>query len=283
MQKNNCISHRFAVISDIHGNLEALQKVLKTLRKQKVSEIICLGDVVGYGPNPEECWALIKQNCSICLEGNHEAMLLNRADSTNCSLIGQQSALWTSAAVSSNVKNDLAELSFGFEKYNFIFLHSGVDNDGSWRYLNKLDDMLDEYKDIQHSVFYGHTHRPRITIIHEDGQVTDEKVEKNACYTISLTKEKCYINPGSVGQQRDTHTDASFVICETDGEMISVEFFRIPYNSFRVYEKILEAGLGKEIASYLIREKEKRRIYEIFDYWRQRISRSIFTRRNDEG
>ena len=90
---------RTAVISDIHGNLEALEAVLKRIEKERVDEIVCLGDIVGYGPNPNECLSLIRSTCVLVVLGNHDEWVLRRPDHSRVPEAVWQSILWTAGIV----------------------------------------------------------------------------------------------------------------------------------------------------------------------------------------
>ncbi len=267
---------KFGVIADVHGNLEGLQAVLEKLRRLEIKEIICLGDVVGYGADPEPCWAEVKRACSLVLEGNHEAILTEKIDDSHCSALGQQSAIWTQSHVGATVRGELAALPFRGERYGAAFYHSSPMDDGSWPYLNRLEQVTAAFRTEKTSlIFYGHTHRPRITLEdRETGTVVwDESIQKTSKFTVNLQNQRCYLNPGSAGQQRDTHTDVSFAVCELAEDTAEIEVFRIPYRRFRSYQKLLRGGCGMAAATYLIREKKRRRWFELLDHWCGRLCR----------
>ena len=259
---------RFAVISDIHGNLEGLQAVLSALKKENVSDIICLGDVVGYGADPEVCWKLIKQRCSICLKGNHEAILCGETDDSDCSNLGKQSAEWTRENVSDDIREELSELPWQMERFSAKFYHSTPNVEDGWPYLNRLEQIIAAFESTPSPlVFYGHTHRPRITIVNQSGAVVvDEMIQETKEFQVNLRDHRCYINPGSAGQQRDTRTDVSFSVCTIADENAKIKVYRIPYKRFRAYRKIRKTGCGKAAATYLVREKWRRDWFEFIDY-----------------
>lgn len=255
---------RFAVISDIHGNLEALNKALKLIQKDGVSDIICLGDAIGYGANPNECFRLIQTECRILLMGNHEAMLVdeNQKRSNLC----EESFSWTKAVIADDVKEQLLDLPYSYEEYGIRFYHASSDNSlNYWPYLKELESILDSFRECGRACFYGHTHRPRVTIV--DDHVSDLYITETSDFTIDLSKQSCYINPGSIGQQRDTVTDMSFAICEIDDDILKVKIVRHRYNALKAYLKTKYKGCGKNNADYLIREKWRRKIYESIGHW----------------
>lgn len=274
------MSERFAVISDIHGNLEGLQAVLARVKRLRIKEIICLGDVVGYGADPKTCWAMVKRVCSIVLEGNHEAILLDRSDDTQCSSLGRQSALWTRSHVSVDMRKELEKLPFKAERLGASFFHSTPRNDGTWPYLNYPTQVANAFSNEKSPlIFYGHTHRPRITVLDSAGSIIhDELIQKTSQYMIDLRQYRCYVNPGSTGQQRDSHTDASFAVYELDGDIVRLQVIRLAYRRFRTYCKLLDSGYGRQAAEYLIREKKRRDAFELLDYWRHRVCRNLSDR-----
>jgi len=255
---------RFAVISDIHGNYEALGKALKLIKKQGIDNILCLGDVIGYGADPNKCFRLARKECSIVLMGNHEAMLIdeNQKRSSLC----EESFSWTKQTIAKEVLDDLPLLPFSHEEKNIKFFHASSDNSlNNWPYLKEKDQIIDSFKDCGNVCFYGHTHRPRITVVGDE--IIDFYITQTTECEVDLSKEKCYINPGSIGQQRDTKTDLSFAICELNGDLLKVKIERHKYNSLRAFLKTKYQGCGKNNALYLVREKWRKRLYESISYW----------------
>lgn len=264
------MSTRFAVISDIHGNLEGFQAVLRDIKKRRVSEILCLGDVIGYGADPEACWALARKSCNCILKGNHEAILLGDIDESGCSALGKQSAAWTRAHVTDRTSVALSKLPTHFEQYGAVFFHSAPEGPEMWTYLNQTEQVTDAFRGCASPlIFYGHTHRPRVTLIGPDGAVNyDLLVQRTVHFTVRLDQFRCYVNPGSAGQQRDSHTDVSYVVCELDGTTAKISIYRIPYKRFFSYQKVKRQGCGTEAADYLIREKWRRDWFEFINHWK---------------
>lgn len=263
------MSVRFAVISDIHGNLEGLQAVLKSIKKRNISEIICLGDVVGYGADPEACWALVKESCRHILKGNHEAILAGDIDESDCGALGKQSVAWTREHITKRSGGELAKLPTHVVQYGAAFFHSAPEGPKMWAYLNRAEQIAEAFRGCGYPlIFYGHTHRPRVTVIGRDGRIVqDELVQKTRRFAARLDRF-CCVNPGSVGQQRDSHTDASYAICELDGPTAEITLHRIPYKRFPAYQKVRRQGCGAPAAAYLIREQWRRNWFEIIDHWR---------------
>ena len=261
---------RIAVLSDVHGNLEGLKKVLKIVSKKKVDKIIYLGDIVGYGVDSEQCYELLKRkNCDFIM-GNHDAMYCDIIDSTSCSNDGKISTIWQKENIKIDI-NDVKKFKNYIRINNFLFIHSCFGEYGYLKYLNKLEDVLDEYKN-EKIVFYGHTHRPRITVL-KNRDIRDKFIKKTTTFSIDKD-EKVFVNVGSVGQQRDNKTDASFVILNINKEEnIKIKLYRVKYNSLKTYLKINQYPELKSIATYLIRENLRRKIYEFINYWWNRVYR----------
>lgn len=260
---------RIAVLSDIHGNLEALTRALKIISKQKVDKIICLGDIVGYGIDSKECYEILKsRNCDFII-GNHEAMHFDMVSSDSCSDKGKISVQWQKNNVIINKEE--AEFKDSIQIGKCIFTHSCLGKDGYMKYLNKLEDILEAYKN-EKIVFYGHTHRPRITLL-RNGEVQDTFIKKTTVFSIEKD-DKVFVNVGSIGQQRDDQTDSSFVILDmNDEQKIQLKLYRVRYNSLKTYLKLNQYPELSSIATYLIRENFRRKIYEFINYWWNRIYR----------
>ena len=259
MEKNM----RIAILSDVHGNLEALLKVLKIVSKNKVDKIIYLGDVVGYGIDSKQCYEILKsKNCDLIM-GNHEAMYFNLVDSSSCSGNGKASVIWQKNNVTIDQK-DVAKFKNHIRVGECVFTHSCFGEYGYLKYLNKLEDILKEYEN-EKIVFYGHTHRPRITLL-RSGEIQDTFIKKTTLFSIEKD-DKVFVNVGSVGQQRDNQTDSSFVILDINENNIEFKLYRVKYNSLKTYLKINQYPELKSIATYLIRENLRRKVYEFINYW----------------
>jgi predicted phosphodiesterase len=210
---------RRALISDIHGNLEALEVVLDDIKAQGVSEIFCLGDIIGYGPNPRECIDLVMENCTVTLLGNHDQGAMFDPDGFN---IGAERAIfWTRDQLESPNDRSNNERRWGFlgelprshRTGSFLFVHGSPRNPLSeyifpediynHRKMERLFQLVGQY------CFQGHTHVPGIFT--ENLQFfSPEEIDLE--YT--LGDGKLMINVGSVGQPRDGDNRACYVILD---------------------------------------------------------------------
>lgn len=209
-----------ALISDIHGNLEALRVVLADIREQGVSEIYCLGDIVGYGPNPCECLDLVIEHCEATILGNHDQATLFDPDGFNP--VAQRAIYWTREQLEDgpgtpsqrNRRWDfLGELHRTVSDGDFLFVH-GSPREPTNEYVfpediynqRKMDALFNR---IQKYCFQGHTHLPGV-FTPDYRFVTPE--ECNNQYR--LVSDKAMVNVGSVGQPRDGDPRACYVILE---------------------------------------------------------------------
>ncbi len=217
---------RTALISDIHGNVDALTAVLADIDQQHVDRIICLGDIIGYGPNPTDCLDLVAQRCEFALMGNHDFAVLYEPTSFNTS--AEQAAFWTrrqfelepDAAKQKTRWEFLGNLVIRRWDHGSLWVHASprrpineyIFPDDVVSAPNKMQQIFDR---IDSRCFVGHTHVP--------GVFTDEPdfyppQDLGGAYTFQ-PGEKCIVNPGSVGQPRDRNPMASYaVLDETTSE-----------------------------------------------------------------
>lgn len=210
---------RRALISDIHGNLEALDVVLEDIKAQGISEIFCLGDIIGYGPNPRECIDRVIEHCQVTLLGNHDQGAMYDPDGFN---VGAERAIfWTREQLESSSDRDgnerrwqfLGELPRSHRRGPFLFVHGSPRNPLSeyifpediynHRKMERLFQLVERY------CFQGHTHVPGVFT--EGYQFyAPEEID----YEYTLGDGKLMINVGSVGQPRDGDNRACYVILE---------------------------------------------------------------------
>ena len=213
---------RRALISDIHANLEALEVVLDDIKAQGITEVFCLGDIIGYGPNPRECIDLVRENCKVTLLGNHDQGAMFDPDGFN---IGAERAIFWTREQLENCQDRankekrwdfLSELPRTYRSDPFLFVHGSPRNPLSeyifpediynHRKMERLFQLVERY------CFQGHTHVPGIFT--ESFQFyAPEEIDNE--YT--LGEGKLLINVGSVGQPRDGDPRACYVVLD-DGQ-----------------------------------------------------------------
>ncbi len=228
---------RIGIISDIHGNLAALETVLKALRDVGVDSMVCLGDTVGYGPHPNECLALVRENCSVVLKGNHDSGLIGETSVEDFNQYGLRALLWSQERVTDENKEYLRGLPFLVVHEGVTLAHASPMNPGEWSYVLTLRAARVNFDAFSTTIcFIGHTHVP--VIINEDLTVGDFR-----------RGTRCIINVGSVGQPRDGNPDAAYGIYDTEGKDFAL--YRVPYDIQKTADAIIAAGLPEYLARRL--------------------------------
>jgi predicted phosphodiesterase len=233
-----------AIISDIHGNLEALQTVLADIEKQQVDEIYCLGDVVGYGPNPRECIDLVMQ-CRVVLLGNHDQGAMFDPEGFNPP--AERAIFWTRSqleapdgdlALKERRWSFLAERPRTFRENGYLFVHGSARNP-----LNEYvfpEDVYNQRKMdrifalVERYCFQGHTHVPGIFTEGQSDDVYRFHAPDEIGYSYRLNGRKILCNVGSVGQPRDGDWRACYVLL--DGE--TIRYRRLEYDLEKTVRKI---------------------------------------------
>ncbi len=230
---------KYAIISDIHSNLEALTKVLSIIDEKKVDEIICLGDIVGYGANPNECVTIVRDRCSAIVLGNHDAAALNPSLAHDFNPIARRAIVWTSNTLTDDNKNFLSAVPLKVQKENTIlFVHSSPNAPELWDYIIDGDDAASAFRHFEERIcFIGHTHVPGIF-----SQRGREKIISR--------DEKFIVNIGSIGQPRDGNPMLSFGIF--DSTMWEYELIRSKYDIQTAVDKIYAAKLPEELGNRLM-------------------------------
>ena len=230
-----------ALISDIHGNLEALQVVMEDIADQNIHRIICLGDIVGYGPNPVECLDLVMSRCETTILGNHDQATLFDPDGFNP--VALQAIYWTREQLElkgTPTQQDLrweflGELPRRVDEGELLFVHgSPREPTNEYVFPENVTDirMMDNlFLRLEKFCFQGHTHMPGVFT--ESGDfITPERCD----YRYKLGPEKAMVNVGSVGQPRDGDSRSCYVILDEEAQ--SIEFRRVRYPFEVTREKI---------------------------------------------
>ncbi len=232
---------RRALISDIHGNLEALETVLADIASVGVQRIYCLGDIVGYGPNPVECLDRVMRRCDVTILGNHDQATLFDPDGFNP--VALEAIYWTReqleligpASQKERRWEFLGELPRKLDEGDFLFVHgSAKEPTNEYVFPESVTDtrkMNDLFSRIQKYCFQGHTHMPGVFTPGGDF-LTPDRVG----YKYQLSDQKAMINVGSVGQPRDNDPRACYVVL--DDAALTVEFRRLKYDNERTRGKI---------------------------------------------
>ncbi len=245
---------KYAVISDIHANIEALTEVLLDCEYNRTDKIICLGDVVGYGPNPNECCELIRKKCELVLMGNHDHAIFNDDALNEFTKFAKEAIEYQRKMLNPENINWLKTLPFSFELSKEVKIsQSTFENpEGNDSIRGELGAKY-EFPCFKNKIgFFGHTHEP--VIYHKKNIPTQmhgitETIPQNG-YKLEFSNDMRYlINPGSVGQPRDRNIDASYLIYDIKDSVIV--FKRVPYDVNKTKEKIYSIGLSGFIANRL--------------------------------
>ena len=245
---------RYAVLADIHSNIEALHAVLLRIGELEADRIVCLGDIVGYNADPNLCVELIKDLSITTVAGNHDVEAASKVPPYNMTETAERSILWTREVLTKENKEFLRTLPHDITVDNrFIALHSPRDTTNKYirsKYAAAAVFKLMQEAQTQPIAFLGHTHSrsifsTKVTTETKASPADQERVESHIIETeinINIKEDRLYlINPGSVGQPRDGDPRASFLIF--DAEAGEVEFYLIPYPTETTARKIRDAGL----------------------------------------
>ena len=243
---------KIGIIGDIHANLAALTKVLSLLKTEQCAKILCLGDVVGYGPRPQECVDLVRALKLPTVMGNHDDWIGNYLRLAGTSDFVRDMIIWTKKQLRPDAVEWLKTLPVKDAYGGIDFTHaSNCPDTKYWPYIRDVNSLAENFR-YQRSplCFYGHTHRPAIGIYREGEEPcfieTGDRVQLPHGYRI-------LINPGSVGQPRDGDPRAACAIYETKTH--SVRFIRVEYDIRRTQDEMVAAGLPEAYVMRLERGK----------------------------
>lgn len=236
---------RVAFFSDIHANIEALSIVLEDIKKEDIKNIICLGDIVGYGPNPHEAIELIKISADYIIRGNHDEGLIDESITFDFNQYAIEALNWQRKVIDDADKNFLKNLPYFLKFDNFEIVHGALSD--FFKYITNIDEAIQEKKYMKRNIlFIGHTHRAGVFDL-------NEKIFHPFPYggEFSLTPNKYYIiNPGSVGQPRDFNPLASYLIYYKNENKVLFKRLKYPFEITR--EKIIKNNLPQFLGDRLI-------------------------------
>ena len=238
------MSKRVAVISDVHGNRHALDAVLGAIAGAKPDELWCLGDLVGYGPQPNECCRAVAARADVCLAGNHDLVVLGTLDLRDFAGDAASAASWTREVLADDAREFLAGLESEAHRDGVALFH-GSARDPVWEYVLSEEAAWWTFQATEEPlVLVGHSHVP--LAISFDGQELAGGLAEDGA-EIDLTTLRWLLNPGSVGQPREGDPRAHFLI--VDGSRAT--FHRVDYDLERTQAEMREAGLPEALAGRL--------------------------------
>jgi diadenosine tetraphosphatase ApaH/serine/threonine PP2A family protein phosphatase len=236
---------RYAVLSDVHANLEALRAVLADCRTD-VDSILCLGDVVGYGADPEPCIEIVAERAEFLIAGNHEHGVAGLLPLDWFNRMARAAAEWTAARLDADHRAYLADLPLSLQVGDATLVHASPANPDEWEYLLTAEDGFEAFAAFDSRLcFVGHSHRPACWSLGSSGPEY-----RPGTVDIALDGGRRYIvNVGSVGQPRDRDTRACYAIWDQEARRVAIR--RVSYDWTEARRKIIAAGLPRVLADRL--------------------------------
>jgi diadenosine tetraphosphatase ApaH/serine/threonine PP2A family protein phosphatase len=237
---------RIALVSDVHANLPAFEAVLADIRKDEVDEIWNLGDLVGYGAQPDECVALAAESCDLCLVGNHDLVVLGEIDIADFSSGAAAAAEWTRERIGREALDFLSRLT-PLDEQRLIGLYHASPRDPVWEYV--LSTMQAELCFEQMAPRIGAVGHSHVALFfHGDGDLVVGEPAP-AGHKVELSQGRWLLNPGGVGQPRDGDPRAAWLLL--DGTNWTATWRRVDYAIDDAARAIQEAGLPPILAERL--------------------------------
>jgi diadenosine tetraphosphatase ApaH/serine/threonine PP2A family protein phosphatase len=228
---------RIAVLSDIHGNLEALEAVLADADRSGADTLYSLGDIVGYGPSPAACVELVRRRAAVSLTGNHDAAVVGLTPLDEFNEFARWAVMWTMSHLEPEQMKYLRSLPYVHRKPEFVLVHASPVEPERWHYIHGMADVDECFAAFKERLcFVGHSHRPGVYAIGEEG-----RVERHGAGERLLPGLRYLTNVGSVGQPRDRDPRASYVVYDSSGEHIEVR--RVVYPVAKTQERMRAAGI----------------------------------------
>jgi diadenosine tetraphosphatase ApaH/serine/threonine PP2A family protein phosphatase len=230
---------RYAIIADIHSNLEAFTAVLGDIeRKGGVDEIWCLGDIVGYGPDPHQCIESLRRCKHICVAGNHDWAAIGKVDTSYFNPMAATACQWTAKQLSPEDIEYLESLPLTIEKNGFTLVH-GSPMEPIWEYVISTSIAAKNFAYFRSPFcLVGHSHVPAV---YKEMKGLCRAVPFSPSIGMVLGEERMIINPGGVGQPRDGDPRASYAIYDSDSRVLRL--YRLPYDIGATQDKMMQAGL----------------------------------------
>jgi len=238
---------RYGIFSDIHANSEALEAVLDAFGKEGVDQLLCVGDVVGYGANPRECCQIVASTAAVIVAGNHDwaSVGLFNADYFNDD--ARKAVLWTRTMLDESSRNFLESLKLTYQNDAVTLVHGSLNNPKEFQYILDCYATEETFQLMKTDVcFIGHTHVTGVFM-----KYADEHIGYNRATSFRIESGNKYIiNVGSVGQPRDGDPHAAFCIYDSATKDVSIK--RVAYDAQKARAKIIEAGLPSFLGDRLL-------------------------------
>ena len=239
---------RYAIIADIHANLTAFTAVLDDIKRRGgVEEVWCLGDIVGYGPDPCQCIELLRQYNHVCVAGNHDWAAIGKLPTSEFNPDAAIACRWTGQQLSPEDIDYLEKLPLVVQKEDFTLVH-GSPREPIWEYLISVSSANENFAYFQSQLcLVGHSHIPLIFRFNESGACVFSQFTPNV--GLMLGKNRLIINPGGVGQPRDGDPRASYAIY--DNETRLVKLYRVAYDISVTQTRMVKHNLPMRLVTRL--------------------------------
>jgi diadenosine tetraphosphatase ApaH/serine/threonine PP2A family protein phosphatase len=230
---------RYVILGDIHGNQAAFKAVLKDVeRRGGLDKIWCLGDTVGYGPDPGECIEILRRYDHVCIAGNHDRAAVGELTTTEFNQDAAEANQWTTRQLTSSQSSFIKHLELKYEEGDFTLVH-GSPREPIWEYLLSSNLAGENFKEFSTPYcLVGHSHFPLVFKDSNDG-ISLNGFPDGA--ELKLDGSRFIINPGSVGQPRDNDPRASYAIY--DSEAGAIYHYRVEYDIKSTQMRMAEEGL----------------------------------------
>ena len=239
---------RYAFISDIHANLEALEAVFDDTDSQHIDEIVCLGDIVGYGANPNECVDLVVKRCPITLLGNHDAAAVEMLSTQHFNVHAKIAIEWTTQTLRHETADILRELPLKANVDQTTLVHATPYEPNMWYYITSLEEAAFNFQFFDTRIcMVGHTHIPIIIVLDDQKELY---VHQEPGIRLSDNEgSRLLINVGSVGQPRDRNPKSCYGIFDTDTAEFT--YRRVAYNIEKTQAKMKKIKMPEFLVSRL--------------------------------
>ena len=228
----------YGICSDIHSNATAFKAVLESMHDNGVERKVCLGDIVGYGVDTDECVDLVRENMDFCLIGNHDSVAVKNESSEGFNPYAKQAIEWTQKHLSKESISYIRSLPYIHEENDICFVHASPLSPADWVYVTDLEDALNAFDHFsERYCFVGHTHSP---VIIASRPMAIPKILDEYEYVIANT-ERLLVNVGSVGQPRDRDPRACW--CLLDTETKCVRLIRVDYDIRETQNRMKKQGM----------------------------------------
>ena len=236
---------RYLIISDVHSNLAAFEAVLADAGS--FDKVWCLGDMVGYGPDPNECVERLRDLPHVCVVGNHDWAALGKMDTEDFNPDAKKACLWTREQLSPSNLEYLESLPKSCVEEGFTLVH-GSPREPIWEYIISTGVAQENFTYFQSQYcLVGHSHVPLVFSYGESGEFSTSRFQPGI--GVILGKSRLIINPGGVGQPRDGDPRASYAVY--DSETMQVKLYRVPYDIRATQDRMVARGLPLRLVARL--------------------------------